>query len=155
MAEPVVSNIEKDIQNIEPKKLFLHLVKPEYIPVGTEYESISNIDNIKDNSCDEISINDLLDFLSYNEMSHILDSLITKLSNTGSLIIQSVDLYQMCSSVTFGDIDLDTIKMVLYQNKKSIYTLYDIETELKNRKLNIIEKKYINIFEYYIKAIKS
>jgi|694.fasta_scaffold00568_30 hypothetical protein len=154
MAESTVPNNEKDVQDLNNKKLFLHLIKPDFISVGSEYESVTNIDTIPDNSCNEIIINDLLDYLSYNESTNILDLLINKLCTNGSIIIQSVDLYQLATAVTFNDIDLDTTKIVLYQNKKAIYTLYDIESELKNRKLNIVEKKYINIFEYYIKATK-
>ena len=154
MAESTVPNNEKDVQDLNNKKLFLNLIKPDFISVGSEYESVTNIDTIPDNSCNEIIINDLLDYLSYNESTNILDLLINKLCTNGSIIIQSVDLYQLATAVTFNDIDLDTTKIVLYQNKKAIYTLYDIESELKNRKLNIVEKKYINIFEYYIKATK-
>lgn len=153
MEESNISSIEKDIQDIK-SQLFIHLIKPEYLPVGTEFENVQNLDSILDGSCREIMINDLLDYLSYNNLNSVLDTIVQKLMNGGSLIIQSVDLYQLASSITFEDIDLHTSKIILYQNKKAIYTMYDIELELTNRGFSILEKKYINIFEYYIRAQK-
>lgn len=154
MEESNIPSDKKDIQSIVTKKLFVHLLKPEYIPVGMEFVGIQDIDSIDDNSCVEIVINDLLDYVSYNDANNILDSLIKKLCTNGSLVIQSVDLYQLSCAITFEDIDLDTCKMILYQNKKAIYTMYDIQSEISNRNLDLVEKKYINIFEYYIRAQK-
>jgi hypothetical protein len=155
MEESNISSVEKSIQSIDTvQKLFIHLIKPDFMPVGTVFKSVQDLDSILDNSCQEIVINDLFDYLSYNDSSNILDTLIKKLSSNGYIIIQSVDLYQFACSIAFEDIDLDTSKMILYPNKKAIYTLYDIELELQNRKLDIVEKKYLNIFEYYIRAQK-
>lgn len=154
MEESNISNDSKDIQTIDNYKLFIHLIKPEFIPVGNEFKYINELDSIVDGSCSEIIINDLLDYLLYNDSGAILDKLLLKLTDGGSISVQSIDLYQFASAITFEDIDLDTTKMILYPHKKAIYTMYDIETEMKNRNLSIIEKKYINVFEYYIKAQK-
>lgn len=154
MEESNIPNNQENIQSINIKKIFVHLLKPEYIPVGTEFINIQDIDKADDNSFTEIIINDLLDYVVYNDTGNILDTLIKKLSTNGIITIQSVDLYQLSCAVAFEDIDLDTCKLVLYQNKRGIYTLYDIQSELLNRKLEIIEKRYINIFEYYIRAQK-
>lgn len=154
MEESNIPNNQENIQSINTKKIFVHLLKPEYIPVGTEFINIQDIDKADDNSFTEIVINDLLDYVVYNDTGNILDTLIKKLSTNGIITIQSVDLYQLSCAVAFEDIDLDTCKLVLYQNKRGIYTLYDIQSELLNRKLGVIEKRYINIFEYYIRAQK-
>lgn len=156
MEQSNISNSEKTIQNIvQNKKIFLHIIQPEYLPVGTVYESIQNLDQLENSYYEQIIINDLLDYIGYNEASAILDSIINKLQeNLGEIIIQSTDLRQLSSSIMFGDIDIQTAKIVIYDNKKTIYTMSEIESELKNRNLKIIEKKYINIFEYYIRASK-
>lgn len=156
MEQSNISNSEKAIQNInQNKKIFLHILKPEYLPVGTVYESIQNIDKLSNDFYEQVIINDLLDYIDYNEASAILDSIINKLEkNNGEIIIQSSDLVRLSAAVMFNDIDIQTAKIVLYSNKKTIYTMSEIENELKNRNLEIVEKKYINIFEYYIRAIK-
>jgi hypothetical protein len=156
MEQSNISNSEKTIQNIvQNKKIFLHIIQPEYLPVGTVYESIKNLDQLENSYYEQIIINDLLDYIGYNEASAILDSIINKLQeNLGEIIIQSADLRQLSSSIMFGDIDIQTAKIVIYDNKKTIYTMSEIESEFKNRNLKIIEKKYINIFEYYVRASK-
>lgn len=151
MEESNISNSEKDIQNIN---IFLHIIKPEFIPVDTVYVSVNDITTYVDGSVDQIIINDLLDYLPYNEITNILDIIFSKLKVSGKLIIQAPDLYKLCSSCAFEDIDIDTVKIVLYGNKKSIHTAYDIQTEIKNRNMIIKEQKFINIFEYYIDAEK-
>ena len=154
MEESHISDDQKDIQNIN-QKIFLHLIKPTYLPVGFTYESIQNLSNLIDSSYEEIYIGDLLDYIDYNESMALLDLIKNKLNSGGAIIVQSSDLYALSSAVVFGDIDIQTSKLVIYNEKKSMYTMHEIETELKNRQLSIIEKKYINIFEYYIKAIKN
>lgn len=153
MEESNISNDKKDIQII--KKIFLHIVKPEYLPVGLVYESIQNINNLVNDSYDEICIGDLLDYIDYNEAMALLNLIRDKIKINGFITIQASDIYALSSSIAFNDIDVQTAKLVLYNQKKTIYTIYEIETELKNRNFNILEKKYINIFEYYIRATKN
>jgi hypothetical protein len=153
MEESNISNIEEDVQN--QLNLFVNIVKPEFLPVGTKFVSASDIETVQDNSCEEIYIADLLDYVNYNEAMIILDDLVRKISLGGTLIIQSADLFLLSSAITFNDIDQQIAKMVLFNNKKTIYNLQEIESELKNRNLDILEKKHINIFEYYIKATKK
>jgi hypothetical protein len=155
MEKSDVSNNQKDVQTVDNKKIYLHIIKPEYIPVGSVYKEATNLDNLVDNFYDEIMINDLLDYMNYNEAMSLLDILKQKLANQGSIIIQSVDLKHLASSIVFSDLDIDIAKNILYNHKKTIYILKNIESELKNRKLNILAKKYINIFEYYIEAVKN
>jgi predicted SAM-dependent methyltransferase len=150
-----ISDIEENIQNINiPNKVFLHLFKPEFLPVDTTYISITDVINYDDNIFDIILINDLLDYLPYNEITNILNTIINKLKTKGRLIVQAPDLYKLCSACVFGDIDMETLKMVLYGDKKSINTIYDIQTEIKNRNMIIQEQRYVNIFEYYVDAEK-
>lgn len=154
MEESNNTNNEKAIQNIS-EKIFLHFIKPEYLPVGTTFESIENITNISDSSYQEILINDVLDYLDYNQLSNILDAISNKLAQGGSLIIQSSDLNLLANAISFNDIDTSIAKSVLFNGKKNIYVMHELEKELLNRNLDIVEKKYINIFEYFIKAIKQ
>jgi predicted SAM-dependent methyltransferase len=153
MEESNISNSQENIQN--KLNLFIGIVKPEFLPVGTDFVSSSEINTINNNSCEQIYIGDLLDYLNYNEAMVILDILVDKLALSGSICIQSADLFLLCSAVVFNDIDQQVSKLVLFNNKKTIYNMSEIQTELNNRNLEIVEKKYINIFEYYIKASKK
>lgn len=156
MEEFNISNSKETIQNLTdiPSKIFLHLFKPEFIPVDSTYVSMSEITNYSNNVFDTININDLLDYLPYNEITNILNIIFDKLKSGGKLIIQSPDLYKLCCSCAFGDIEIDMIKDILYSNKKSINTMSDIKTEIENRQMIILQQKYMNIFEYYIEAEK-
>jgi hypothetical protein len=156
MVQSNISNDTTNIQGIEKNKdIFVHIAQPEFLPVGYVFVAASNIEQLTDNYYDNISIGDLFDYVAYTQMVSLLDTLITKLSSGGKIQIQSVDFYQLCSSITFDDIDIDTAKTVIYTNKKqNIYNLKQIETEMVNRNLDIVEKKYINIFEYFISATK-
>lgn len=149
-----LSTNEENFQDLKFQKIYLHLIKPELLPVGYDYLNIDHLDNINDNSLEEIVLNDLLDFFIYSDTTILIDKIISKLKVGGKVSIQSIDLYHLARSITFEDIDLDTVKMILYPTRKSIYTIYDMQTEFKNRQLDIIDKKYINIFEYYIAAQK-
>jgi hypothetical protein len=148
------TNNEKDVHNMS-ENIFLHFIKPEYLPVGSTFEPVENISDLKDASYKEISINDVLDYLDHNQVSNILDSIYKKLSVGGSLIIQSSDLYMLSSAVCFNDIDISIVKSVLFNGKKNMYIMHEIEQELINRDLIIVEKKYLNIFEYFIRANKK
>jgi len=155
MEKSDISNSKETIQNIDSKNIFIHIIKPQFIPVGMDFVLASEIHSLYTDYYSDIFVADLFDYIDYNEFTNILNILLTKLSRSGSLTIQATDLYQLCSAVTFNDIDLETAKLVIYNNKKTIYTLKEIETELINRNLSILDIKYINIFEYFIKAQKQ
>jgi predicted SAM-dependent methyltransferase len=156
MEELNISNSQKTIQDLTvPSKIFLHLFKPDFLPVESTYVQINDLINYENNLFETIIINDLLDYLPYNETTNILNTIIDKLKIGGKLIIQSPDLYKLCCSCVFGDVDMETIKAVLYSNKKSINTIYDLQAEIKNRNMIIQEQRYVNIFEFYIEAEKA
>jgi len=155
MAELIVSDKQESIQNMN-KKIFLHFIKPDFLPIESEFVNINEIDKLDNEGCDLIYMSDVLDYISYNEATSLLDHVFSKLSASGEIIIQSVDLYHLASAIVFDNIDIETSKLILYgNNKKNIFTIYDIQTELANRKIDIVEQKYVNIFEYYIRAKKS
>lgn len=133
------------------QKTLFHIHEPASLPVGIKYDSIQNIDNYTSKSLDSIMIGDLLDYYESKYVKDVLDLIVDKLKNGGTLEIQGPDITELCISSASNKIDIDTIKSILY-SRKYIYTIYDIENLLI--KLNINQKKYINIFEYYISAQK-
>lgn len=155
MEKSNLSNVKEDIQSLN-SNIFLHFIQPSFIPVGTQYVSILNINDLPDDHFTQIFISDALDYVSYNEATSVLDNIVKKLKKGGELVIQSVDLYHLANAITFYDIDIETSKIILYRsNKEYIYTIHEIKSELNNRNLDITEQKYINIFEYYIVSRKK
>lgn len=154
MAKSNISSSKKTISKITSKHIYTHTLKPDIIPSGLEYINIEELVNSSNTKFETIVIADTLDYVQYNQAMVLLDNLIDKLDNGGKLIIQGPDLYQLCSAGCFQDIDIDTIKLILFNGKQNVFTNYDIQKELEARGIMIVEKRFINIFEYYIKAVK-
>jgi predicted SAM-dependent methyltransferase len=156
MEESNISNSQENVLDAVKSftDIFVHLSKPDVMPAGFSFLSASSLNDEKDDTYQTIYINDLLDYMSYNIGTSLLDSIANKLKSGGKLIIQAPDLYMLSSAITYHDVDESTAKSVLYSNKQTIYSMADIITELKFRKFNIVEMRYVNIFEYYLVATK-
>lgn len=120
------------------KKLFLYINNIYNLPSDTEYENITNIDHYTDNSINHIIINDLLDYYDYNTEYNLLQLICSKLHHGGQIEIQAPDLNELCITVASNKINDDLVKNILYKNKKSIHTIYDIENMLNNLGLIIL-----------------
>lgn len=138
------------------EKIFFYIDQPSSVPVNVLYNNISNIDNYEDNSIDHIMINDLLDFYTIEISPKILNLLYQKLKTSGLLEIQGLDLKELSLAMAKNAIEPQEAQALLYRNnRKCMHSIYDIESMLKNIGLDILQKKYINMFEYYILAKKN
>jgi|APGre2960657404_1045060.scaffolds.fasta_scaffold00249_8 predicted SAM-dependent methyltransferase len=136
------------------KSILFHVSDQELMPTKSAYAHISDIDKYEDNSLDEILYQDLCDFFISDDATTLLQKAYQKLNHGGSIFIQGSDLRQLCMAVSFNMIDQDIVKKVLYPNKKSIHLISEMLDMLKRVGFIIDIKKYINVFEYYIKASK-
>ena len=130
--------------------IFLHVIKPDNLPVGIVFHNIVNIDTFAQDSLKHIIITDLLNYYADKEIFSILNLIYSKLVAGGQLEIQAPDIKQLGVAIASEEIEIDDVKEILYPLKKSIHSIYDIELMLKDIGGLIINKKYINIFEYYI-----
>lgn len=137
------------------KSILFHVADQELIPTQSVYVNIDDIDQYQDNSLSEILYQDLCDYFSVDETELLLSKAYDKLERGGVLHIQGSDLRQLGIAIAFNLVSEDIIKKVLYPNKKSIHTMSEILNMLKNIGYIIEIKKYINIFEYYIKVSKD
>jgi hypothetical protein len=135
--------------------VFFHRAKQEFFPVGTKFEHIDNISKYEDGSLSSIVIQDLLDFYPEEEMENVLLQIISKLSRGGTLDIQSIDMKMLGVAIAFNDINAELTKQVLYPFKRSIHTMSEIADICTKNGMDIIMKKYVNIFEYYISSTKK
>lgn len=137
------------------KKIFLHVDEQELAPINLDFVSISDIDKYEDNSIKEISIQDLLDYIPENDVSQTMDTIVSKLEPDGIIHIQGTDLKQLSIAVAFNKVESKLIRNILYPHKKSISTLRAVIELLKSLDMDIQEKKFVNIFEYYVSAKKK
>lgn len=137
------------------EKILFYNTDIQNIPNGIKYENISTIDNYNSNSIDSIIINDLIDYYDYGMEYELLKLVCDKLANKGTIEIQAPDVNELCIAVASAKIDNNLAKSILYNNKRSIHTIYDVEKMILNLDLQIVQKRYINIFEYYILAKKN
>ena len=140
--------------NIMDKSILFHVSDQELMPTQSTYAHISTIKDYDQNSIQEILYQDLCDYFLPQETETILQQAYNKLSVGGIIHIQGSDLRQLCIAVAFNMIDQSVVKNVLYPNKKSIHNLSEILDMMKKIGFKIDTKKYINIFEYYIKGYK-
>jgi len=136
------------------KLIFLHAENQELKPVNSRLVAIKNLDNYEDNSMSDVTIQDLCDFFDSDKIPALIDKIYHKLSKDSILHIQGSDLKQLGIAIAFNKLPYSVIKKVLYGGKKSIHTMGDIITILEENNFKIINKRYTNVFEYYIKAYK-
>jgi hypothetical protein len=136
--------------------MYFHIFKPNILPVGVKYEEFKNIDNYENDSIENITIQDLLDYVEDQHTGPTIKLFVDKLKTDGTLTIQGTDLLQLSSSIVFKEIELSATKKIIYNGyKKSIHTMNDIVELLQKLDVIIEVKKYINIFEYYIVVRKN
>lgn len=140
--------------NIMHKSIFFHTSDQDLTPTQSTYCHISQADNYENGTLEEIVFQDLLDYFTEDKIENIINIAYTKLQNGGSLHIQGSDLRQLSIALVFNTINEELVKKILYPHKKSIHTISEILDMLKKVGFNIENKRYVNVFEYYIKAYK-
>lgn len=135
--------------------IFLHVVKPDMLPVDSVYVNTTDIAQYENNSIDNIIVQDLFDYLLDTEITDLLQVIHSKLSPNGKLHIQATDLKQLSIAIAFNDIDAKLAQKILYPYKKSISLLSDITQILNNNGFTIEVSYYTNLFEYYLVCIKN
>lgn len=137
------------------ESIFFHIHKPDMMPVGIKYEHIQQLDNYADGSIASIVLQDMLDYISYENIIHMIELCYKKLGPEGLISIQGIDIHKIASAITFHEIEHDVAKKILYNNnKRSIHSRNDICNILKSCGFILETQQYINIFEYYIEAKK-
>lgn len=137
------------------KSIFFHVTEQELQPSNSSYEHIDNLNNYESESLESVILQDTCDYFIAEDVPVLLSKICSKIKKNGVLYIQSLDLKQLCIAVTFDMMQTETIKKIIYPDKKSIHNMGDILQYLKDQDMKITIKKYINIFEYYIEAIKQ
>lgn len=98
----------------------------------------------------DILIYDLLDYVDEKDYDTTLNDLVSCLTKDGTITIQSVDAYALASALLNKQIGLDIFSSVL-NSRKRISTLSKNMNKIKELGLSIIEAKFINGLQYYIR----
>lgn len=139
-------------------KIFLHLIEPQIKAEGFEFYDASKIDKIKENSLEEIIIQDLLEYFSDNDYIKILINIVSKLKPDGKLHIQGTDANSLCCGVAYSQIDVMTFKALLFgANKSNIFSLTQLKTQIEDniKSIDINKIKFLNGLQYYIECAKK
>lgn len=114
---------------------------------------ISDIDDIPKNSCDNLYIGDLFDYIDTNNIIDLLKQLIEKIKvEDGLLHIKAPDLLQSCWYTARMNLDINKLRYILYQtNRKNCYSLEEIVSLINSvENTEIVSAFYVNGYEYSI-----
>ena len=139
-------------------KLFLYHTEPDAPIDPFVYYDIQKLNKLKNNSVEEIFIQDLLDYSNgEKECLVLINTIMDKLKGGGSLHIQSTEPYHLCASLLSKQIDVLTFRaMVFAVGKKTIFALGQIKSMiLDTNRARISQAKFINGFQYYLLCVKN
>lgn len=154
MEESNISNDETNIHNVKTDQIiFLYHNPIQGLPANILYQDINQLEDIDLAEYKHIILQDLLDFYPDTDIISVLSTLFNKMLTGSKLEIQGVDLKQLCVAIANDDVDENLGKSIIY-SRKTINNIYDIQNYLLECGFTIDTRKYINIFEYNITAIK-
>lgn len=154
MEEFNLSNNQTNIYSvIQDQILFLYHNQIQGLPANILYHDINELENIDWTKYKHILLQDLLDFYADANIISVLSTLFNKMLTGSKIEIQGVDLKQLCIAIANDDVDENLGKSIIY-SRKTINNIYDIQNYLVECGFTIDTRKYINIFEYNITAIK-
>lgn len=138
-------------------KYYIHIYDPKIDTMEYKYVNYKDIDLIKKSSSSEIFINDLLEYLSVDEASVCIDKIKTKLSKTGLLHLQNIDLKTFCLNIAYDQITSDLFNNIILEGvpKKHIYNLDSLKKLITSKGLIISKFRFLNGINFYIECAKS
>lgn len=132
--------------------IYLYTINDTLDIPNTKAISIDNIEQIADNSIDNLYLQDILDTLPQSDQDKFFNIIKHKIQDTTHIFIQAPDLKHVCLNVSNGKITPSFAQSIFYRDKLFLHTLDDIVKILSEYGFIVICKKYINLFEYHIIA---
>lgn len=142
------------MSNIKSNKYLVYHSELPMIPKDFQFIELSKIKKIK--KAKEILILDLLDFFDTTQKVQTLKEISSCLTKDGELFIQGTDIYSLSSAVINNQIDTQTYNNLVFSpSKKGISTMGSMLSIVKEADLLLLEAKFINGIQYYIKCGKN
>jgi hypothetical protein len=126
-------------------------ILPEKKDENYTYFYIGNAHILEDESCEEIILDDCLDFVQNRDEQ--LGILLKKLSPGGKLSMYGLDLFELARSIHNGQSSVASANSMMYNKKQSLDTLFRLITSFRNARLNIVEKS-LDGMVYKIEVVK-
>lgn len=122
-----------------------------YTMLPIVYGKINTV-NMPNNCCEEIIV-DCMDSIPYSEKDDFFNQIVSKLRLNGKLTVIGIELETLCQDLLNGTTDSEEVNKLLF-DKRGIYTIEDIKSEVQNRGLKI---EYINLMDvkYEIRCIRA
>ena len=126
-------------------------------PEGYKKYEINDLENIKEESCDNIYIGDLFDYFEIRALPELIDTIISKIKQNGRLLIKAPDILQLSWYTCRLNLELSKLRYILYDtNRKACYSLDEILNVFSSINAIDIETAYIiNGYEYSILVSKK
>lgn len=117
-----------------------------------------NMLNIQDGSVEEILVVNVVEYIKFQEVPHIVRHWVDKLQSKGEIYIESLDANFLGLSLTNHHGTIDKINEIIFGDGKrpklSLHSLLSVEHLLSQFGLHTVSKGYHND-HFYVRAIKS
>lgn len=149
----------KKSNKIINKKIYLHYFEPKIKIEGFEFVNIEKIDKLKNETYEEIVIQDVLEYHGDAGAIVLLQKIVSKLRSGGKLHMQGLDSKALCYGVVYSQIDIEAFKTFVFgSGKNNIYTISQVKGFIQNslkETLNINKIKFLNGLQYYLECVKK
>ncbi len=112
--------------------------------------TLSDLENLENDSVNRIVAQGLLRFVPYDQLGNVLAAIRDKLSTSGELIIEDVDIRQIAYQIVKRHVANPQISKILANTQSSV-TLSEMISILQKVGFSIEDKKLVQS-SYYIKA---
>ena len=94
-----------------------------------QYLTMDELHTIKAASCNDLRINNVLDYSNQPEL--VLSDILSKIRYDGTLHLNGVDLMAVCQQVAVGILNIYQAQELLYKDRLSTRTLETISQQIK------------------------
>ena len=117
---------------------------------GSIEVSLEECLGIEPSSCEEIVVNNCLDFIPFDQRPNVLKQIISKLRSNGKIVLSGIDLYQLCGKYRLGSLNIQQINQIL-GSVASTDNMTRMISMLQSGSLEI-ERSEISDFQYSVIA---
>lgn len=125
---------------------------PENKEIDREYLLCADINKVENNSCMEIILTDILDYIS--QRNEFLMICLNKLRHNGTLSLSGIDIVEISKQIFFGQITIDEANYILYNGKASSDNLFKLINFFDNSNMYTVIDKRLTNYTYFIKVQK-
>lgn len=100
---------------------------------------IVSLDTLEDASCDQIYVQHTLDYVL--DRDNVMLTILQKMRHGGTIQIIGTEIIKVARDTITQEIDITQINQLLYNNKLSISSLYNVSKTLNSHKLTILSMR--------------